>query len=106
MKKIFFLSVLISSVVCAQEPPKPYGVLPTKGQLIWHETEMYCIIHFGVDTYTDKEWGFGDEDPVLVNPAHFDAMQIVGAAKADSGVAGVEAEQVVHAPPAEWVLVD
>ena len=88
MKRIFFLFVLVSSVAYAQEPPKPYGVLPTKGQLNWHETEMYCIIHFGVDTYTDKEWGFGDEDPALVNPAHFDAMQIVGAAKA-GGFKGV-----------------
>jgi len=88
MKKIFFLSMLIGGAVCAQEPPKPYGVLPTKGQLMWHETEMYCIIHFGVDTYTDKEWGFGDEDPAIVNPAHFDAMQIVGAAKA-GGFKGV-----------------
>lgn len=88
MNKLLILSFLISSVVCAQEPPKPYGVLPSKTQLTWHETEMYCIIHYGVDTYTDKEWGFGDEDPALVNPAHFDAMQIVGAAKA-GGFKGV-----------------
>jgi len=89
MKVLFiFLAAVISGAVRAQEPPKPYGVLPTKGQLNWHETEMYCIIHFGVDTYTDKEWGFGDEDPALVNPAKFDAMQIVGAAKA-GGFKGV-----------------
>ncbi|HEX9512437.1 MAG TPA: discoidin domain-containing protein [Puia sp.] len=69
-------------------PPKPYGVLPTQRQLNWHETEMYCIIHFGVDTYTDKEWGFGDEDPAILNPVDFDAMQIVGAAKA-GGFKGV-----------------
>ena len=65
-----------------QSAPKPYGPLPTKGQLQWQETEMYCIIHFGPDTYTDKEWGYGDEDPKIVNPAKFDAMQIVGYAKA------------------------
>jgi alpha-L-fucosidase len=88
MKYIFFLSALISSCMYAQEPPKPYGALPSKGQLSWHETEMYCIVHFGVDTYTNKEWGFGDEDPALVNPAHFDAMQIVGAARA-GGFRGV-----------------
>jgi alpha-L-fucosidase/beta-galactosidase GanA len=69
-------------------PPKPFGVLPTPTQLAWHETEMYCLIHFGVDTYTDKEWGYGDEDPALVNPVGFDAMQIVGAAKA-GGFKGV-----------------
>ncbi|GAC1309632.1 MAG: hypothetical protein NVSMB24_25430 [Mucilaginibacter sp.] len=43
---------------------------------------MYCLIHFGPDTYTDKEWGYGDEDPQIVNPSQFSAVQIVGAAKA------------------------
>ncbi|MES1160425.1 MAG: family 20 glycosylhydrolase, partial [Bacteroidota bacterium] len=69
-------------------PPKPYGVLPSPRQLAWHEMEMYCLIHFGVDTYTNKEWGYGDEDPALVNPVDFDAAQIVGAAKA-GGFKGV-----------------
>ncbi len=68
--------------------PKPYGALPTPRQLAWHEMEMYCLIHFGVDTYTDKEWGYGDEDPKIVNPVRFDAKQIVGAAKA-GGFKGV-----------------
>ena len=90
MKKlvVFFLLTIITGVVFAQAPPKPYGVLPTKAQLNWHEMEMYCIVHFGVDTYTNKEWGFGDEDPAIVNPANFDAAQIVGAAKS-GGFKGV-----------------
>lgn len=66
----------------------PYGPLPTPAQLKWHETEMYCLIHYGVDTYTDKEWGYGDEDPAIVNPAKFSAEQIVSAAKA-GGFKGV-----------------
>lgn len=66
----------------SQSAPKPYGVLPSAAQLEWHEMEMYCLIHFGVDTYTDKEWGFGDEDPAILNPVKFDAKQIVSAAKA------------------------
>jgi alpha-L-fucosidase len=43
---------------------------------------MYCLIHFGVNTYLDHEWGYGDEDPNLIDPVDFDPRQIVGAAKA------------------------
>jgi len=76
------LLVVFGLLTYAQPAPKPYGPLPTPRQLNWQETEMYCIIHFGPDTYTDKEWGYGDEDPKIVNPTQFSAMQIVGAAKA------------------------
>jgi alpha-L-fucosidase len=81
-------TLLLSSALYAQQAPKPYGAIPSKAQLNWHEMEMYCIIHFGVDTYTDKEWGFGDENPAVVNPVRFSAAQIVGAAKA-GGFKGV-----------------
>jgi alpha-L-fucosidase len=80
--------ILLSFFALAQLPPKPYGALPTTAQLKWHEMEMYCLIHYGVDTYTDKEWGYGDEDPALINPSNFSAEQIVAAAKA-GGFKGV-----------------
>jgi alpha-L-fucosidase len=76
------ISCLLFFLAFSQSAPKPYGPLPTKGQLQWQETEMYCIIHFGPDTYTDKEWGYGDEDPKIFNPSNFSTMQIVGALKA------------------------
>ena len=44
--------------------------------------EIYGIVHWGLNTYTDREWGFGDEDPAMLAPAAFDADQIVGACKA------------------------
>lgn len=84
MKKIIltlFICITLTKAF-SQSAPKPYGPLPTKGQLNWQETEMYCIIHFGPDTYTNKEWGYGDEDPMIVTPTQFNAMQIAGAAKA------------------------
>lgn len=88
-------SLCVSSMICmsslfgfSQSAPKPYGAIPTPAQLEWHEMEMYALIHFGVDTYTDKEWGFGDEDPKILNPVKFDAKQIVAAAKA-AGFKGV-----------------
>ena len=44
--------------------------------------EIIGIVHWGLNTYTDREWGFGDEDPAMLNPKRFDAGQIVGACKA------------------------
>ncbi|MBK0379010.1 alpha-L-fucosidase [Mucilaginibacter segetis] len=81
MRYLLFF-ILLPFFAIAQPAPKPYGPLPTQGQLNWQETEMYCIIHFGPATYTDKEWGYGDEGAKIVNPTRFDAMQIVEAAKA------------------------
>lgn len=90
MKKtgLFAGLLVLSANLFGQSAPKPYGVLPTAAQLKWHEMEMYCLIHFGANTYLDHEWGYGDEDPNLVNPVQFDARQIVGAAKA-GGFKGV-----------------
>jgi alpha-L-fucosidase len=44
--------------------------------------DIIGIVHWGLNTYTDREWGYGDVDPKLLNPVSFDADQIVGAAKA------------------------
>ena len=38
------------------------GVVPSKRQLAWFDTGFYAFMHFGVNTYTDREWGDGTED--------------------------------------------
>jgi len=63
-------------------PPKPFGALPSARQLKWHESEFHGFLHFTVNTFTDKEWGYGDEKESVFNPTAFDAEQIVSACEA------------------------
>ncbi len=68
--------------------PAPWGATPSKRQLAWHAREQYAFVHFSINTFTDREWGYGDESPSLFNPADFSADQIVAAAKA-GGMRGI-----------------
>jgi len=69
-------------------PPAPFGPLPTERQLRWHAMEFYGFLHFTVNTFTDKEWGYGDEEEKVFNPTALDASQIVSVAKA-AGMTGL-----------------
>jgi alpha-L-fucosidase len=69
-------------------PPVPYGALPSDRQVRWSEREFYHFLHFTVNTFTDREWGEGNEDPALFDPTDFDADQIIETLKS-AGSRGV-----------------
>jgi alpha-L-fucosidase len=93
----YFLSISLVALCVASSrlvavakvgPPKPYGPIPSARQLRWHEMEFYGFIHFTMNTFTDKEWGYGDESSAIFNPADFNAEQIVRTAAA-AGMKGL-----------------
>ena len=68
--------------------PAPCGPVPSQNQLRWQEMEMYAFLHYSLNTYTDQEWGFGDESLELFNPEQLDARQWVRVCK-QAGMRGV-----------------
>lgn len=55
--------------------------LPNQMQLQYHQDELAAFMHFGMNTFTDSEWGDGSEDPQSFNPPAFQADKIVRALK-------------------------
>ena len=86
---IAILMAMLTIYVNAQtKSTKPCGPLPTENQLHWQDMEMYAFIHYSLNTYTDQEWGFGNEDPKLFNPAHLDCRQWARVCK-QAGMKGI-----------------
>lgn len=57
------------------------NVRPSPQQLAWQQMEFIAFIHFTVNTFTDKEWGDGTENPKIFNPTQLDTRQWVKVCK-------------------------
>jgi alpha-L-fucosidase len=90
MKIKTIISVCFTVVImsCDVLPPAPLKPVPSERQLAWQEMEFYAFVHFNMNTFTDKEWGFGDENPALFNPVELDCRQWAMICK-DAGMKGI-----------------
>ena len=80
---LLFCSIGISAQTQSNALPKP-----SENQLRWQDMEMYAFIHYSLNTYTDQEWGFGNEDPKLFNPSSLDCRQWARVCK-QAGMRGI-----------------
>ncbi len=72
---LFVSSTSISAQNKNTQPPAPVLPIPSAQQLKWHEMEMNAFVHFTTNTFTDKEWGYGDESPAIFNPSGLNTEQ-------------------------------
>ena len=90
----FIAWILVTGMAYSQQTAQsvnslsPCGPVPTENQLWWQDLEMYAFIHYSMNTYTDQEWGFGNEDLQLFNPADLDCRQWARVCK-QAGMRGI-----------------
>ncbi|MFI5311507.1 MAG: alpha-L-fucosidase [Gemmatimonadales bacterium] len=70
------------NVIAGTGPLQSSRPVPSAPQLAWQRDELAMFVHFGVNTFTDREWGDGHEDEKIFAPAKFDARQWAESARA------------------------
>ena len=81
MNRRSFLHATTGALVACSLPPRaqtrstPSRPRPSPSQLAWQRDELALFVHFGVNTFTDREWGDGHEDPSIFSPSALDARQ-------------------------------
>ena len=79
MKINFFicLTALCVTVVHAQKAPFAANPVSASQSMIDYQSmELIGFVHFNMNTFTDKEWGYGDESEKIFNPTNLDVEQL------------------------------
>lgn len=84
------LQMVSQSVTYPDNEPAPCHPVPTDRQVLWQEVEYYAFFHYGMNTYTDKEWGYGNENVNTFAPTQVpNPKQWLEAAKAAGMKGGI-----------------
>ncbi|WP_460541604.1 alpha-L-fucosidase [Echinicola sediminis] len=88
IKRLIFALLVLSSCKNNDAPLEPVGPVPSERQMAWQQMETYAFVHFGLNTFTDIEWGYGDTPASVFDPSDLDVEQWCRVFK-DAGLQGV-----------------
>ncbi len=86
--KSYIIAFVFSFIISCQNGYKDVKPVPSERQKNWQEMEYYAFIHFNMNTFTNKEWGYGDESPSTFNPSELNTDQWARIIK-ESGMKGI-----------------
>ena len=89
IKRLCLALALVAACSCGGgRAPEALAPVPSPSQISWQQDEIWAFIHFGPNTFSDSEWGYGDADPAIFNPSRLDCEQWVRTFEA-AGIKGV-----------------